>query len=121
MPCPFLFTNNAALIRSFPSLCSAERSTDSNLEKKHVDVLTLQHHLNPVKAAYWTNLPHHRRTPFAVSPDGDSAYLAYLDSSETDVHVQQLDPSSSKATGTFVTVTGGKEGTFLCLFHGRRS
>ncbi|KAF7164711.1 hypothetical protein CNMCM6106_001123 [Aspergillus hiratsukae] len=82
--------------------------TASNLQK-HVDVLALNFNFNPVKAAYWTNYPHHRRTPFAVSPDGKSAYLAYLDSSETDVHVQQLDPSTFQATGTTVTVAGGKE------------
>ncbi|KAI9929579.1 hypothetical protein ASPWEDRAFT_41204 [Aspergillus wentii DTO 134E9] len=82
--------------------------TESNLEKK-VDVLALKNSFNPVKEAYWTGYPHHRRTPFAVSPDGKSAYIAYLDSSETDVHVQQLDPSSFEATGTAVTVTGGKE------------
>ncbi|GFF38113.1 hypothetical protein IFM51744_03684 [Aspergillus udagawae] len=82
--------------------------TASNLEK-HVDVLALNFNFNPVKAAYWTNYPHHRRTPFAVSPDGKTAYLAYLDSSETDVHVQQLDPSTFQATGTTVTVAGGKE------------
>ncbi|RHZ55417.1 uncharacterized protein CDV56_105980 [Aspergillus thermomutatus] len=82
--------------------------TESNLEK-HVDVLALNYSFNPVKAAYWTGYPHHRRTPFAVSPDGKTAYLAYLDSSETDVHVQQLDPSTFEATGTIVTVTGGKE------------
>ena len=88
---------------------SAASLTDSNL-KKHVDILTLENSFNPVKAAYWTNYPHHRRTPFAVSPDGKSAYLAYLGSSETDVHVQQLDPATFEATGTFVTVSGGKEG-----------
>ncbi|KAF7157310.1 hypothetical protein CNMCM5623_001433 [Aspergillus felis] len=82
--------------------------TASNLEK-HVDVLALNFNFNPVKAAYWTSYPHHRRTPFAVSPDGKTAYLAYLDSSETDVHVQQLDPSTFQATGTTVTVAGGKE------------
>ncbi|KAH1846684.1 hypothetical protein KXV53_006758 [Aspergillus fumigatus] len=82
--------------------------TASNLEK-HVDVLALDFNFNPVKAAYWTNYPHHRRTPFAVSPDGKTAYLAYLDSSETGVHVQQLDPSTFQATGTTVTVAGGKE------------
>lgn len=96
---------------------SALSLTDSNLEK-HVDILILQHPLNPVKAAYWTNLPHHRRTPFAVSPDGKSAYLAYLDSSETDVHVQQLNPSSFKAIGTSVSFPGGKEGTFSSMSHG---
>ena len=32
----------------------------------HVDTLDLKFPFNPVKAAYWTGLPHHRRTPFAV-------------------------------------------------------
>lgn len=81
----------------------------SNL-KTHVDVLALDYAFDPVKAAYWTGYPHHRRTPFAVSPDGKSAYIAYLDSSATDVHVQQLDPTTFAATGTSVTVSGGKEG-----------
>ncbi|CRL26841.1 unnamed protein product [Penicillium camemberti] len=82
--------------------------SQSNL-KTHVDVLALDYAFNPVKAAYWTGYPHHRRTPFAVSPDGKSAYIAYLDSSATDVHVQQLDPTTFAATGTTVTVSGGKE------------
>ncbi|KAI5922571.1 hypothetical protein F4810DRAFT_673058 [Camillea tinctor] len=82
--------------------------SDSSLET-HVDSLALEFSFKPVKEAYWTNLPHHRRTPFAVSPDGKSAYLAYLDSSETDVHVQQVDPSTFAAVGSTVTVTGGKE------------
>lgn len=81
----------------------------SNL-KSHVDVLALDYAFNPVEPAYWTGYPHHRRTPFAVSPDGKSAYVAYLDSSATDVHVQQVDPSTFAATGTTVTVSGGKEG-----------
>ncbi|CAI7637663.1 hypothetical protein N7533_002858 [Penicillium manginii] len=75
----------------------------------YVDVLALDNAFSPVEAAYWTGYPHHRRTPFAVSPDGKSAYLAYLDSSGTDVHVQPVNPKTFKATGTTVTVTGGKE------------
>ena len=94
---------------------SATSLTDSNLET-NVDILTLDHSFNPVKPAYWTNYPHHPRTPFAVSPDGESAYIAYLDSSETDVHVQQLNPSTFKATGASVTVTGGKEGKWYTSF-----
>ncbi|KAL1623656.1 hypothetical protein SLS56_008177 [Neofusicoccum ribis] len=82
--------------------------TESNLEK-HVDTLALDFAFGPVKEAYWTSIPHHRRTPFAVSPDGKSAYLAYLDGSETDVHVQQVDPSTFAATGTTVTISGAKE------------
>ncbi|KAK9850320.1 hypothetical protein MYU51_012217 [Penicillium brevicompactum] len=80
----------------------------SNL-KSHVDVLALDYSFNPVEPSYWTGYPHHRRTPFAVSPDGKSAYVAYLDSSATDVHVQQVDPTTFAATGTTVTVSGGKE------------
>jgi len=34
--------------------------------KKHPNALALTSPFNPVKAAYWTALPHHRRTPFAV-------------------------------------------------------
>ncbi|KAH7064887.1 hypothetical protein B0J12DRAFT_15394 [Macrophomina phaseolina] len=82
--------------------------TESNLAK-HVDTLALDFEFNTVKEAYWTNIPHHRRTPFAVSPDGKSAYLAYLDSSETDVHIQPVDPSTFAATGTTVTISGAKE------------
>ncbi|GAP85976.2 hypothetical protein SAMD00023353_0300840 [Rosellinia necatrix] len=77
--------------------------------EKHVDSLALDFSFKPVKEAYWTGLPHHRRTPFAVSPDGKSAFLAYLDSSETDVHVQQVDPETFTAIGSVVTVEGAKE------------
>ena len=77
--------------------------------KTHVGSLSLSSTFNPVKEAYWTGYPHHRRTPFAVSPDGKSAYIAYLDSSDTNVHIQQIDPSSFAAVGDAVTVTGGKE------------
>ena len=83
--------------------------TETNLQKS-VDALPLDFSFNPVKASYWTGYPHHRRTPFAVSPDGKSAYLAYLDSSETDVHVQRLDPTTFTPTGTTVTIAGAKEG-----------
>ncbi|OLN81030.1 hypothetical protein CCHL11_09996 [Colletotrichum chlorophyti] len=86
--------------------------TTSSLEK-HVDSVTLGSSFNPIKEAYWTGYPHHRRTPFAVSPDGKSAYLAYLDASETGVHVQPIDPTTFAATGTPVTVSGGKEAAGL--------
>jgi hypothetical protein len=82
--------------------------TDGSLEK-HVDSLTLVAPFNPIKDSYWTGYPHHRRTPMAVSPDGKSAYLAYLDASETGVHVQQVDPSTFAAVGTPTTISGGKE------------
>ncbi|KAK6810596.1 hypothetical protein RU639_013560 [Aspergillus parasiticus] len=82
--------------------------TESNLHK-YAKVLVLENPFNPIKEAYWTGYPHHRRTPFSVSPDGKSAYIAYLDASETDIHVQQVDVDTFQATGTSVTVSGGKE------------
>ncbi|KAI4594658.1 hypothetical protein KJ359_007750 [Pestalotiopsis sp. 9143b] len=102
-----LFRSIAALTAT-AATALAQGLSDSSLTK-YADSLALDFSFGPVKEAYWTGFPHHRRTPFAVSPDGKSAYLAYLDSSETDVHVQQVDPSTFTAVGTAVTVTGGKE------------
>lgn len=102
-----LFRSIAALTAT-AATAFAQGLSDSSLTK-YADSLALDFSFGPVKEAYWTGFPHHRRTPFAVSPDGKSAYLAYLDSSETDVHVQQVDPSTFTAVGTAVTVTGGKE------------
>ncbi|KAG9581655.1 hypothetical protein KCU77_g11644, partial [Aureobasidium melanogenum] len=90
------------------SLVAAAGLTDASL-KNHVNSLELDYSFNPVKEAYWTNLPHHRRTPFALSPDGSRAFLAYLDDSETDVHIQRVDPKTFAAVGSAVTVKGGKE------------
>lgn len=77
--------------------------------KTHFNTAALTKSFNPVKEAYWTGYPHHRRTPFALSPDGSTAYIAYLDASETDVHIQSIDPETFEATGTSVTVSGAKE------------
>ncbi|KAL9059914.1 MAG: hypothetical protein Q9162_000984 [Coniocarpon cinnabarinum] len=63
----------------------------------------------PVGEGGPSNYPHHRRTPFALSPDAKSAYLAYLDSSGVDVHVQKLDPTTFSAVGNATTVPGGHE------------
>ncbi|KAI3398071.1 hypothetical protein diail_9935 [Diaporthe ilicicola] len=93
---------------SLAGAAAAQGLTESSLET-HVDAITLSSSFNPVKAAYWTGYVHHRRTPFSVSPNGKTAYLAFLDSSETGVHVQPIDPTTFKATGTVVTVDGGKE------------
>lgn len=83
------------------------------------DVLNLTSGFDPVKAAYWTGLPHHRRTPFAVSPDGKTGYIAYLDASGTDVHVQHIDPSSMTPKGPDVTIPGLKEaGGIVAHDHG---
>ncbi|KAF8862336.1 hypothetical protein BDZ45DRAFT_702957 [Acephala macrosclerotiorum] len=68
--------------------------------------LALESSFDPIKAAYWTGLPHHRRTPFSVSPDGKSAYLAYLDATYSNVVVQQVDTSTFAAVGTAVKLTG---------------
>lgn len=96
-----------ALALSFAGAASAAL-TDSSMTT-YVDSLALTSNFDPVKAAYWTSYIHHRRTPFAVSPDGTTGYLAYLDGSETDVHIQKVDTSTFKATGDTITVTGGKE------------
>lgn len=61
---------------------------------------------DPIKAAYWTGLPHHRRTPFSVSPDGNSAYLAYLDSTYSTVYVQEINVTDFSAIGTAYSTTG---------------
>ncbi|CAI4215641.1 unnamed protein product [Parascedosporium putredinis] len=82
--------------------------SESSLEK-HKDATTLSHSFNPIIPAYWTGYPHHRRTPFAVSPDGGSAYLAYLDSSGTGVHIQKINPTTFAAVGAAVTISTGKE------------
>lgn len=70
------------------------------------DVLALPASFDPIKAAYWTGLPHHRRTPFSVSPDGTSAYLAFLDSTYNTVYVQQVDIDTFEAVGTPYSTTG---------------
>ncbi|KAN0080784.1 hypothetical protein V8E54_003988 [Elaphomyces granulatus] len=78
-------------------------------EMTHVDVLNLEFSFNPVKPSYWTGYGHHRRIACALSPDGKSIYVAYLDASETDVHVQEVDSSTFLAIGSTVTVSGCKE------------
>lgn len=87
---------------------AAAQLTSSSL-KSYPNVFALSSSFNPVKPAYWTSLPHHRRTPFSVTLDGSIGYLAYLDSSETDVHVQQVNTTSFTPIGDAVTITGAKE------------
>lgn len=98
----------APLLLSLSGVASAVGLTDSSMTT-FVDSLTLTSDFDPVKAAYWTGYIHHRRTPFAISPDGSTAYLAYLDGSETDVHIQKVNPSTFEATGDTITISGGKE------------
>jgi hypothetical protein len=70
------------------------------------NALALSSSFDPIKAAYWTGLPHHRRTPFSVSPDGKSAYLAYLDATYSNVVVQQVDTTTFAAVGTAYSTEG---------------
>ena len=100
-----LLTAALPLLSSFATAASI---SSSSLET-HVNSLALSAPFNAIKESYWTGYPHHRRTPFALSPDGKVAYLAYLDGSETGVHVQQVDPTTFAAVGTPVTVAGAKE------------
>lgn len=102
-----LLTFVPALLSLSGAVAAAGLTSDSMTT--YVDSLTLTSNFDPVKAAYWTGYIHHRRTPFAISPSGSVAYLAYLDGSETGVHVQAVDPTTFKATGTPTTVSGGKE------------
>jgi hypothetical protein len=73
------------------------------------NTVNLTEDFNPIKEAYWTGLPHHRRTPFSISPDGTKGYLAYLDGSGSGVHVRNIDPKTFKPRGKVVTVDGVKE------------
>ncbi|CAD0110111.1 unnamed protein product [Aureobasidium uvarum] len=97
------------IILSFTTSLAAAAGLSNASLKNYVNSLELDYSFNPVKEAYWTDLPHHRRTPFALSPDGTRAFLAYLDNSETDVHIQRVDPQTFAAVGSAVTVKGGKE------------
>lgn len=72
----------------------------------HANAATLPVSFDPIKAAYWTGLPHHRRTPFSVSPDGNSAYLAYLDATYSTVHVVQINITDFSTIGTPYSTTG---------------
>ncbi|KAG8699082.1 hypothetical protein FRC09_006846 [Ceratobasidium sp. 395] len=80
----------------------------SNL-KVNSDTLTLPASFDPIQAAYWTGLPHHRRTPFAVSPDGKSAYLAFLSAAKDAVYVQPVNPTTFAASGDAVKIANAKE------------
>ena len=68
--------------------------------------MTLSPSFDPIKSVYWTSLLYHRRTPFSVSPDGKSAYLAYLDSTYTKVVTEQVDTSTFEVFETAYTTTG---------------
>ncbi|CAE6470750.1 unnamed protein product [Rhizoctonia solani] len=73
------------------------------------DTLTLPTSFDPIQAAYWTGLPNHRRTPFAVSPDGKSAFLAFLSAAKDAVYVQPVNPTTFAANGDAVKIANAKE------------
>ncbi|KAM3084166.1 hypothetical protein ACMFMF_001523 [Clarireedia jacksonii] len=100
-----VFTNHNAIMRA-TLLASGITSVlpDASI-KTFPNSLTLSASSDPIKAGYWTGLPHHRRTPFSVSPDGKSAYLAYFDDSYTKVYVQQVSVDDFTAVGEAVSVT----------------
>ena len=83
----------------FISSALAAASDPSLKLRAYVDALDLDFPFNPVKESYWTGLPHHRRTPFAISPDGKTGFIAYLDASGTDVHLQHFHPDSMTTKG----------------------
>ena len=87
--------------------------------KTYVDALDLSSSFNPVIASYWTGLPHHRRTPFAVSPNGKTGYLAYLDASGKGVHVEHIDARTMKQKLATVTIPNVHEaGGLVAHNHG---
>lgn len=108
------------LFTAVTSVAALAAAVDPSLKlKTFVDVLPLQYTFDAVKAAYWTGLPHHRRTPFAVSPDGNTGYLAYLDESGKGVHVQHIHPPSMTAKGPLVTIPDVQEaGGLVAHDHG---
>lgn len=97
-------------LRLFPFFAALAAAMEPTLNlKTYIDAIDLDHSFNPVKEAYWTSLPHHRRTPFAISPDGKTGFIAYLDNGGSGVHVQHIDPSAFTATGTTITIPDVQE------------
>ncbi len=88
---------------SMAALAAAAQAPSMKL-KTWPDALTLKADFNPIIPAYWTGLPHHRRTPFAISPDGTTGHIAYLDASGKGVHVQHVDPRAMKAKYSDLTI-----------------
>ena len=103
----------------FAATALAQGGNPSMKLKTFVDTLALENAFNPVIPAYWTGLPHHRRTPFAVSENGKTGFLAYLDASGTDVHLQHIDMATMKTKGAAITIKGVKEaGGLVAHDHG---
>ena len=97
------------ILISFTVALVASASNPTLRLKTYVDAIDLSFSFNPVIPAYWTGLPHHRRTPFAISPGGTTGYLAYLDASGTGVHVTHIDTATMKHKNQGITVPNVKE------------
>lgn len=104
------YTMTLRVASFFTSAVALVAAADPSLRlKTYIDALKLNGSFTPFMESYWTGLPHHRRTPFAVSPDGKTGYLAYLGSNGNGVYVQHVDLSTFNATGTTVTIANVKE------------
>ncbi|KAF8683445.1 hypothetical protein RHS04_01934 [Rhizoctonia solani] len=99
----------AAAITLLAALPAALAALSSSSLKISDDTLALPASFDPIQAAYWTGLPNHRRTPFAVSPDGKSAFLAFLSASKDAVYVQPVNPTTFAANGDAVKIPNAKE------------
>ncbi|QDS73249.1 hypothetical protein FKW77_004137 [Venturia effusa] len=101
-----------SLFHSFFLLASinlAAAQLNSSTLQTFPNTLPLEFPFDPIIPAYWTQYPHHVRTPFSLSPDGKRGYLAYLDASKQGIHVQSLSPSTFAPLGTTVTIPTGVE------------
>jgi len=87
--------------------------------KTWVDAVPLQHPFNPIIPAYWTGLPHHRRIPFDIAPDGKTGYFAYLNADGKQVHLEHVDPNTMKRKNPDVTIPNVREaGGLVAHNHG---
>jgi hypothetical protein len=87
-------------------LSAVRAALDASSFELHEQTLTLDADYSPIILSEFVEEAHHRRTPFAVTPDGKTAYLAYLDTLGTTVHVQKLSTDTFAADGAAVLVPG---------------
>ncbi|CAE6474071.1 unnamed protein product [Rhizoctonia solani] len=99
----------AVAVTLLAALPAALAALSASSLKVSDDTLTLPVSFDPIQAAYWTGLPNHRRTPFAVSPDGKSAFLAFLSAAKDAVYVQPVNPTTFAANGDAVKIANAKE------------
>ncbi|CAE6450862.1 unnamed protein product [Rhizoctonia solani] len=99
----------AVAVTLLAALPAALAALSASSLKVSDDTLTLPVSFDPIEAAYWTGLPNHRRTPFAVSPDGKSAFLAFLSAAKDAVYVQPVNPTTFASNGKAVKIANAKE------------